>query len=129
MGCVQNQEAINGVGIMSELKNEACEACSKDSPLATEEEKRTLGADVPEWRMVTRNGEEQLERTFKLKNFAQALAFTNQVGEIAEEADHHPMIVTEYGKVTVVWWTHKIGGLHRNDFVMAAKTDDLYNQQ
>lgn len=114
---------------MSELKNEACEACSKDSPLATEEEKRTLGADVPEWRMVTRNGEEQLERTFKLKNFAQALEFTNRVGEIAEEADHHPMIVTEYGKATVVWWTHKIGGLHRNDFVMAAKTDDLYSQQ
>ena len=114
---------------MSELKNETCEACNADSPLATEEEKQTLGADVPEWRTVTRNGEEQLERTYKLKNFAQALSFTNQVGEIAEQADHHPMIVTEYGKVTVVWWTHKIGGLHRNDFVMAAKTDDLYNQQ
>jgi len=79
--------------------------------------------------MVTRNGEEQLERTFKFRNFAQALAFTNQVGELAEQEDHHPMMVTEYGKVTVVWWTHKIGGLHRNDFVMAARTDELYAQQ
>jgi len=114
---------------MSELKNETCEACSKDSPLATEEEKQTMGADVPEWGMVTRNGEEQLERTFKFRNFAQALAFTNQVGELAEQEDHHPMMVTEYGKVTVVWWTHKIGGLHRNDFVMAARTDELYAQQ
>jgi 4a-hydroxytetrahydrobiopterin dehydratase len=66
-----------------------------------------------------------LERVFKFKNFAQALEFTNEVGAIAEEEDHHPLIVTEYGRVTVDWWTHVIGGLHKNDFVMAAKTDQL----
>lgn len=114
---------------MSELKNESCEACSKNSPLATEEEKRRLGEAIPEWRIATHGGEEQLERSFKLKNFARALAFTNQVGELAEEWDHHPAITTEFGRVTVNWWTHKIGGLHRNDFIMAAKTDELFARE
>jgi 4a-hydroxytetrahydrobiopterin dehydratase len=58
----------------------------------------------------------------------QALDFTNKVGGLAEEEDHHPAILTEYGKVTVVWWTHAIKGLHRNDFIMAAKTDQLAAQ-
>ena len=113
---------------MSELSNEACEACNKDSPLATEEEKRGLGEAIPDWTIVTHDGEEQLERVYRLKNFAGALAFTNRVGELAEQWDHHPAITTEYGRVTVNWWTHKIGGLHRNDFIMAAKTDELFSQ-
>jgi 4a-hydroxytetrahydrobiopterin dehydratase len=76
---------------------------------------------------VEREGIKRLERTFKFKNFVQALAFTNKVGELAEAEGHHPAILTEWGKVTVTWWTHKIRGLHRNDFVMAAKTDRLYS--
>ena len=59
-------------------------------------------------------------------NFVDALAFTNRVGQIAEEEDHHPALLTEWGKVTVSWWTHKIRGLHRNDLIMGAKTDELY---
>jgi 4a-hydroxytetrahydrobiopterin dehydratase len=74
---------------------------------------------------VERKGTKRLERTFKFENFAQALSFTNKVGEQAEEEGHHPALLTEWGKVTVTWWTHKIGGLHRNDFIMAAKTDEL----
>ena len=62
----------------------------------------------------------------KFKNFVQALAFTHRVGELAEEQDHHPALLTEWGKVTVTWWTHAVKGLHRNDFIMAAKTDELY---
>jgi 4a-hydroxytetrahydrobiopterin dehydratase len=62
----------------------------------------------------------------KFKNFSQALEFTNKIGAIAEEEDHHPLIITEYGRVTVDWWTHMIGGLHKNDFIMAAKTDEIY---
>jgi len=50
------------------------------------------------------------------------------VGEIAEAEDHHPLVVTEWGRVTVQWWTHKIGGLHQNDFIMAAKTDRLLGE-
>ncbi len=80
---------------------------------------------MPEWILVEEDGIEKLQRHFSFKNFVDALAFTNQVGELAEKEGHHPAILTEYGKVTVTWWTHKIGGLHRNDFISAAKTDAL----
>jgi 4a-hydroxytetrahydrobiopterin dehydratase len=73
-----------------------------------------------------RDGIPQLERIFKFKIFAQAVAFTLKVGELAETEKHHPAILTEWGNVTVTWWTYAIGGLHRNDFIMAAKTDELY---
>jgi 4a-hydroxytetrahydrobiopterin dehydratase len=66
-----------------------------------------------------------LSRTFIWRNFAEALAFTNRVGTLAEAEGHHPLLITEWGKVTVQWWTHKIKGLHRNDLIMAAKTDAL----
>jgi 4a-hydroxytetrahydrobiopterin dehydratase len=81
---------------------------------------------VPEWQIKEVNGEKRPERLFKFKNFAQALEFTNPVGAIAEQEDHHPLIITEYGQVTVDRWTHLIGGLHQNDFIMAARTDLLY---
>ncbi|WP_165854859.1 4a-hydroxytetrahydrobiopterin dehydratase [Marinobacter sp. JSM 1782161] len=110
---------------MSELKSESCEACRADAPEVTGKELDTLSADLPDWVVVTRDGERQLERVFRFRNFAEALAFTNKVGELAESEGHHPALLTEYGKVTVHWWTHKIGGLHRNDFIMAARTDDL----
>ena len=74
----------------------------------------------------SKGGLKRLERSFDFQDFAEALAFTNRVGQIAEEEGHHPDILTEWGKVTVSWWTHKIGGLHKNDFIMAAKTDSLY---
>ncbi len=67
-----------------------------------------------------------ITRTYKFKNFAEALAFTNRVGALAEQENHHPALLTEWGKTTVAWWTHEINGLHRNDFVMAAKCDALY---
>jgi 4a-hydroxytetrahydrobiopterin dehydratase len=92
----------------------------------SEDEMAARKAQVPEWEMVEKDGVKRLRRTFRFDDFAGALAFTNQVGAIAEEKDHHPVLVTEWGKVTVTWWTHKIGGLQRNDFVMAAKTDRLY---
>jgi 4a-hydroxytetrahydrobiopterin dehydratase len=71
------------------------------------------------------DGIPRLERQYRFRSFVDALAFTNRVGEIAEAEGHHPAILTEWGRVTVSWWTHKIRGLHRNDFVMAAKTDRL----
>jgi 4a-hydroxytetrahydrobiopterin dehydratase len=81
---------------------------------------------VLNWKVVERRDIKRLERVFRFANFAQALAFTDQVGELAEAEGHHPAILTEWGRVTVTWWTHKIKGLHQNDFVMAAKTDPLY---
>jgi 4a-hydroxytetrahydrobiopterin dehydratase len=85
-----------------------------------------LHPQVPDWQIVERDQIKRLERAFKFKNFVEALQFTNRVGELAEEEGHHPALMTEWGRVTVTWWTHKIKGLHRNDFIMAAKTDGLY---
>lgn len=85
----------------------------------------SYSTQIPEWNIVIREGISQLERVFSFKNFALALEFTNKVGQLAEKQDHHPKITTEWGKVTVTYWTHFISGLHLNDFIMAAKTDRL----
>jgi 4a-hydroxytetrahydrobiopterin dehydratase len=102
-----------------------CVACRGDEPPLSEAEIARYRLEVPQWNLVERDGILRLERTFKFKNFAQALAFTNQVAALAEAEGHHPALLTEWGQVTVTWWTHKIKGLHRNDFIMAAKTDQL----
>jgi 4a-hydroxytetrahydrobiopterin dehydratase len=111
---------------MEALAQMKCVACRRGEPMVTEAEIAELHPQVAEWQIVQREGIQRLERVFTLANFVQALAFTNRVGEIAEAEGHHPALLTEWGKVTVTWWTHKIGGLHRNDFIMAAKTDQLY---
>lgn len=111
---------------MSELARESCVACRADSPLVTEAERGELAPRIPEWRSAVEEGVEKLRRTFRFPDFAQALAFTVRVGEMADREGHHPTLVTEWGRVTVLWWTHKIHGLHRNDFVAAAKTDELF---
>jgi 4a-hydroxytetrahydrobiopterin dehydratase len=110
---------------VSRLARETCVACRPGAPPVTEAELRDLAPQVPGWSVVERDGIKRLERVFTLPDFAAALAFTDRVGGIAEEEGHHPAILTEWGRVTVTWWTHAIGGLHRNDFVMAAKTDAL----
>lgn len=110
---------------MPELTRERCEACRRDAPRVTEAEIAELKPQIPEWELVEREGISRLERVFKFLDFAQALAFTQRVGALAEEEGHHPALLTEWGRVTVTWWTHKIRGLHRNDFIMAAKTDRL----
>ena len=112
---------------MEALEQMKCVACRGGEPTVTDEEIAELLPQVPEWRIVERDGIKRLERVFRFRDFAQALAFTNKVGELAEAEGHHPAILTEWGKVTVTWWTHKIKGLHRNDFIMAAKTDPLYS--
>ena len=111
---------------MIELRGLTCEACRVGAPQATQSETDDFMPQIPEWEIVVVDDEKRLTRTYKFKNFREALAFTNKVGEIAEEAGHHPAILTEWGAVTVSWWTHKIKGLHLNDFVMAAKTDRLF---
>lgn len=77
------------------------------------------------WKVVERNGVPRLRRKFTFKGFQPALDFTVAVGRIAEEQGHHPRIVTQWGSVTVDWWTHKINGLHNNDFIMASRIDSL----
>lgn len=108
---------------MEKLEQMACTACHKGDPVLTDAEIAGLHPQIPDWQIVERDGVRRLERVFKFANFAAALAFTNQVGATAERAGHHPALLTEWGKVTVAWWTHRIGGLHRNDFIMARNTD------
>jgi len=111
---------------MDNLTQFKCIPCRGGEPTVTEMELSLYQPQVPDWQLIEREGVKRLERAFKFKNFAQALDFTNRVGALAEAEGHHPAILTEWGRVTVTWWTHKIKGLHRNDFIMAAKTDQLY---
>ncbi|MGD1992437.1 MAG: 4a-hydroxytetrahydrobiopterin dehydratase [Anaerolineae bacterium] len=83
-------------------------------------------SELPEWQVVQREGVQRLERTFKFRNFARPLAFTNQVGELAERENHHPAILLRWGAATVSWWTHSAGGITENDFAMAARCDSLF---
>jgi 4a-hydroxytetrahydrobiopterin dehydratase len=110
---------------MSTLQESTCTACRADAPRVTDEEIAELKPQIPDWQIVERDGIRRLERVFRLKNFTQALDFTNTVGALAEAEGHHPALLTQWGSVSVTWWTHKIRGLHRNDFIMAAKTDRL----
>jgi 4a-hydroxytetrahydrobiopterin dehydratase len=111
---------------MAQLNQMKCVACRKGEPTVTEVELAEYSPQVPAWRIIKVDGIDRLERVFTFPNFVDALAFTNKVGELAESEGHHPALLTEWGRVTVTWWTHKIGGLHRNDFIMAARTDQLY---
>jgi 4a-hydroxytetrahydrobiopterin dehydratase len=111
---------------MENLTQLKCVPCRGGVPTLTDEEVADLLPQVPEWDVVEREGIQRIERLFKTKNFAEALAFTNQVGALAEEEGHHPAILTEWGKVTVTLWTHAIKGLHQNDFIMAAKINKLF---
>jgi 4a-hydroxytetrahydrobiopterin dehydratase len=113
---------------MNDLKDIKCEPCTGSTQPVPNEEISQLLQKIPEWELVEIEGINQLTRSFMFKNFIDALEFTNKVGAIAEAENHHPEIITEWGKVTVTWWTHKIKGLHLNDFIMAAKTDDLLNE-
>jgi 4a-hydroxytetrahydrobiopterin dehydratase len=111
---------------MLRLDIEKCVACRRDSPRVTPEEIAELHPQVARWALTEEAGVPRLVREFTFPDFRSALAFTRAIGDLAEEEGHHPRLVTEWGKVGVAWWTHKIRGLHRNDFIMAAKTDRAY---
>ena len=110
---------------MSKLHEMKCVACRGGEPPLDDAQIAELHPEVRDWEIREVDGVKRLERTFKFSNFADAMAFTTRVGEAAEAEDHHPRLTTEWGRATVQWWTHKIRGLHRNDFIMAAKTDRL----
>jgi 4a-hydroxytetrahydrobiopterin dehydratase len=105
------------------LTSERCVACRADAPRVTDEEIAELRAQIPQWSLVERDGILRLERTYRLDGFRAAMAFAERIADLAEEQAHHPVLQIDYNRVTVTWWTHKIRWLHRNDFIMAAKTD------
>ena len=110
------------------LEQEKCIACRGDSPKMTYEEATELQQTISKWAIIKKTDILHLERTFKFKNFAQAISFAQSVAKTSEDEGHHPRLIVEWGLVNVEWWTHKIHGLHRNDFIMAAKTDEIHNR-
>lgn len=105
-----------------ELANQKCEPCKGGTPPLTKNEyEPLLGQLSKEWTI----SESRLERSFTFSDFKQALSFTNKVGELAEREGHHPDIALSWGKVKITLWTHKIKGLSKSDFVLAAKIDCL----
>lgn len=110
---------------MTDLKHLKCEACTASSPAVTPDEMAQLKSQLSGWNIIEYEGELRLEKVYKFPDFKSAIAFTDAVGEEAEKEGHHPALLTEWGKVTVTWWTHAINGLHKNDFIMAARTDTI----
>jgi 4a-hydroxytetrahydrobiopterin dehydratase len=109
---------------MSDLAAKECVPCKGGVPPLQGEELQRLAEQLPEgWSVVE---EHHLEKEFRFKNFREALDFTNRVGELAEEQQHHPDIHLAFGKAKVMIWTHKIDGLTESDFVFAAKADRLH---
>lgn len=113
--------------MVKQLIQQTCEACSAGAPTLSEQELADALTQLPEWRVVKTASISLLEKAFSFSNFIEAVHFANAVAKIAEEVNHHPTLVVEWGRVKVQWWTHKIGGIHRNDAIMAAKTDRLFS--
>jgi len=104
---------------MSDLSKQHASRVTGDTHRLTLSEIKPLLVKVPGWELHKRKGEQILLKEFKFKDFDAAVAFTNRIAQVAKAEDHHPSILTEWGRVTVMWWTHKIKGLSQNDFVLA----------
>ena len=111
---------------VSDLKSGVCVPCEQGGEPMDATQISKYAPQVSQWELVDKENIAKLMHKFKFRNFAQAISFADKVGALAEKNGHHPKLVVEWGRVTVYWWTHAVGGLHRNDFIMAAKTDELY---
>ena len=109
---------------MSDLASNTCEACRIDAPRVSEDEASLLIKEIEGWDVID-EGVKKLKKEFSFSNYSDSIDFSNKVADMAEQEDHHPQIILEWGKVTVIWWSHKIKGLHKNDFICAAKTNNL----
>lgn len=114
---------------MKELAKKSILPYQKDDPPLTQEQISEYLSLLPAWGIVEREGIPRLERSFPFEDFQGALDFTNRVGEMAEEADHHPAILVSWGRAAVSWWTHVFKRLHTNDFIMAARTEELFKKE
>lgn len=110
------------------LAQEHCKPCSIGTrPLPGDEINRLLSY-MPRWKRISVDNMDRIQREFHFMDFVEGFNFACRIAELAESENHHPSLHIEWGKVTVNWWTHKINGLHQNDFIMAAKTDVLAAQ-
>ncbi len=109
---------------MIDLASSTCEACRIDAPKVSDDEASLLIKEIEGWDVID-EGVKKLKKEFSFSNYSDSVDFSNKVADMAEQEDHHPQIILEWGKVTVIWWSHKIKGLHKNDFICAAKTNNL----
>lgn len=111
---------------MDDLNMMHCIKVTKQTPVITSKDMTQYQAQLPGWKVRIKEGEQRLVKKFAFKDFKQAITFTDKIGALANEEDHHPAILTEWGSVTLVWWTHAVHGLSINDAIMAAKSDKMY---
>ena len=109
---------------MSDLASSSCEACRIDAPIVSDDEASILINEIEGWDVID-DGVKKLKKEFSFSNYSDSVDFSNKVADMADKEDHHPQIILEWGKVTVIWWSHKIKGLHKNDFICAAKTNKI----
>ena len=109
---------------MNDLASSSCEACRIDAPIVSDNEASMLIKEIEGWDLIN-DGIKKLKKEFSFSNYSDSVDFSNKVADMAEKEDHHPQIILEWGKVTVIWWSHKIKGLHKNDFICAAKTNNI----
>jgi 4a-hydroxytetrahydrobiopterin dehydratase len=112
------------VVLVSDLASSTCEACRIDAPRVSDDEASLLIKEIEGWQLIN-DGVKKLKKEFNFSNYSDSVDFLNNVAYMAEQEDHHPQIILEWGKVTVFWWSHKIKGLHKNDFICAAKTNNI----
>lgn len=104
-----------------ELASKHCVPCEGGVPKLSPDEAAALGRDVPDWRVEG----ERITRTLKFKDFRALMAFVNRVADVAEAEGHHPDFCVHYNRLDITIWTHAVGGLTENDFILAAKLDQL----
>lgn len=107
-----------------DLNSKHCVPCEKGDPPLSQESEDKLIKEVPSW-LLLRDGTHKLKKQFKFKNFKEAMIFVNEVAEIADSEGHHPDIYIFYNIVNIELFTHAVGGLSENDFIMAAKIDKI----
>ncbi len=112
---------------MNDLLHGVCIPCEEGGDPMNKEQISKYASEVSDWKVIDSDSVAKLQKVFTFKNFAEAISFADKVGLLAEENGHHPKLIVEWGKVTVLWWTHAVKGLHRNDFIMAAKTNKIEN--
>ena len=109
---------------MNDLASSSCEACRIDAPIVSDDEASLLIKEIEGWDLIN-DGIKKLKKEFSFSSYSDSVDFSNKVADMADKEDHHPQIILEWGKVTVFWWSHKIKGLHKNDFICAAKTNNI----
>jgi 4a-hydroxytetrahydrobiopterin dehydratase len=111
---------------MTILSQKTCSACEIGAPLVPDDKQIQLLDDLDGWD-IDHSGTSKLNKEFKFINYEDSVKFVNLIVDLAESENHHPKIILEWGSVNLEWWSHKIKGLHMNDFICAAKSDELFN--